>query len=135
MSQENIAVVKRWFDEVWNQRRSETIDELVTAESVCFTDAGPVRGPAEFRQKQFEPFVAAFPDLRVKVEAAIAEGDQVVVRWTAAATHTGDGLGMPATGRPVAFRGMTWVVVRDGKLGEGWQCSDLIEVTRTLADR
>jgi steroid delta-isomerase-like uncharacterized protein len=133
MSAENVALVRRWFEEVWNQRRGETIEELVPADSVCFADGGPIRGPVEFRQRQYEPFLAAFPDLQVQVDGAIGQGDDVVVRWTATATHTGPGLGMPPTGRTVTFHGMSWVVVRDGKFHEGWQSSDVMEVTRGLA--
>ena len=133
MSAENIALVRRWFEEVWNQRRSETIDELITPESVCYADNGPIRGPSEFKQRQFEPFLAAFPDLRVEVEDAIGQGEHVVVRWKAVGNHTGEGLGMSPTGRPVAVHGMSWVIVRDGKFGMGWQSSNIVEGIRNLA--
>src|SRR5438477_11465063 len=133
MSADNIAVVRRWFEEVWNQRRAETIDELLAPGAVCHTDDGPITGPGEFRDRQFAPFTAAFPDVRVTVEAAVAAGDEVVVRWTATGTHHGEGLGFGPTGRAVSFRGMTWVRVRGGKLAEGWQCSNIPEVLRGLA--
>jgi predicted ester cyclase len=125
-------LVRRWFEEVWNQRRGEVIDELTTAESVCFTEGGPIRGPAEFRAKQFEPLLAAFPDLHVAVEGTVEEGDQVVVRWTATGTHTGVGMGLQPSGRSVTFQGMSWIVVRDGRLHEGWQTSNIPEVLRSL---
>ena len=64
MSRDNIALVRRWFEEVWNRRRAETIDELLTGESVCHADEGPIRGPEEFKARQHAPFLAAFPDLR-----------------------------------------------------------------------
>jgi steroid delta-isomerase-like uncharacterized protein len=135
MSQDNIAVVRRWFDEVWNQRRADLIDELLAPESVCHADDGPLRGPAEFRERQYTPFLAAFPDLRVEVEATVAQGDQVVVRWTAAGRHAGDGLGFRATRDAVTFRGITWIRVRDGKLAEGWQHTNIPDVVRKLAER
>src|SRR5438309_1132814 len=109
MADESSAVVHRWFQEVWNERRAEAIDELMTADSVCYTDDGPMRGPQEFVQRQHAPFLAAFPDLRVVIEATLAQGEQVVVRWTATGTHTGAGLGFPATGAAVTFRGISWI--------------------------
>lgn len=133
MSHDNITLVRRWFEEVWNQRRAGTIDELVTAESVCHADDGPMRGPDEFKQRQYTPFLAAFTDLRVAVEAIIAHGDEVVVRWTAAGTHSGDALGFPATGEPVSFRGITWIHVHNGKMIEAWQSSNIPEVIRSLS--
>src|SRR5262249_51971218 len=67
-------------------------------------------------------FLSAFPDLQITVEGTVAEGDEVVVRWSVQATHVGDGLGLPATGRAVSFRGMTWIRYRNGKMIEGWDC-------------
>jgi predicted ester cyclase len=132
MPHDNVALVRRWFEEVWNQRRAQTIDELITPESVCYLDDGPMRGPEEFKARQYDPFVAAFPDLRVEVEATIAQGDQVVVRWSAVGSHTGDGLGFRATHERVTFRGMSWIRVQDGKMMEGWQSSNIPEVVRGL---
>lgn len=133
MSAENAALVRRWFDEVWNDRKDSLIDDLIDDESVCIVDDGPMRGAAEFRQRQYAPFLAAFPDLKVEVEAVLADRDEVAVRWSATGTHTGDGLGFPATNRRAAFRGMSWIHVRDGRLREGWQSSNIAEVVRGLA--
>ncbi|QDT17939.1 ester cyclase [Alienimonas californiensis] len=135
MATETSSLARRWFEEVWVQRRAETIDELVDADSVCHGDDGPVQGPDGFKQQFYEPMVAAFPDLQVQVEAVIAEGDQAVVRWSAVGTHSGDGLGFPATGEAASFRGLTWMQVRDGRLGVGWQSSNIPEVLRTLAEK
>jgi predicted ester cyclase len=132
MSAENVRVVRRWFEEVWNERRSETVEELLTPDSVCYGDDGPIRGPEEFRQKMLAPFLAAFHDIHVKVEDAIGQGDQVVVRWSAKASHCGDGLGCPPTHRPVEFRGLTWAEVKNGKLVQGWQSSNIPEVLQSL---
>lgn len=133
MSDHNIALVKRWFDDVWNQRRDQTIDELITSESVCLTDDGSLCGPHEFRERQYVPLIAAFPDIRVEVESIIAQGDEVAVRWSATGIHSGDGLGFPQTNERVTFRGISWIQVRGGKLMEGWQSSNIPAVIRGLA--
>jgi predicted ester cyclase len=80
------------------------------------------RNSGEFR---YEQIVGGSP----------VDGDQVVVRWRATGTHTGEGLGIPATGRTGAFCGMTWVRVEAGQLVEGWQCSNIPEVLRGFASR
>src|SRR4051794_16503305 len=92
MSNRNVVLARRWFEEVWNHRRADTIDELLTDESVCHTESGPLRGKQEFRERTHAVFLSAFPDLRMTVEGTVAEDDQVVVRWAATATHLGDGL-------------------------------------------
>ncbi len=126
------AVVHRFFEEVWNQRRADAIADLIAPDGVCHLDDGDMRGPDEFRDRQFAPMLAAFPDVRVTVDDTVADGDAVVVRWTATGTHTGDGLGFAATGRPVRLTGVSWIRVKDGKLGEGWQWSDMPAVFASL---
>jgi steroid delta-isomerase-like uncharacterized protein len=127
-------LVRRWFQEVWNDRRTATIDELMHPDGVCHADQGELRGPAAFREQQFGPFVAAFPDLRVDVEEVLADGDQAVVRWTARGTHLGAELGFAPTGKPVTMAGMTWIKTRNGKFAEGWQSSNMFDVIRGLRE-
>lgn len=74
MSNVNVAVVRRWFEEVWNQRRAEAITELLGDESVCHGDEGPIRGAEEFTQRLYNPFVAAFPDLRINLDGEVEQG-------------------------------------------------------------
>jgi steroid delta-isomerase-like uncharacterized protein len=130
---ESDALVRRWFEEVWNQRRTDTIFELLTPTSVCYADEGMMVGPREFQDQLHTPFLAAFSDLRVVIDAIMSEGNEAVVRWTATGKHTGVGLGFPPTGKSAAFRGMTWLRIENGKLKEGWQSSNIPESLRTLA--
>jgi steroid delta-isomerase-like uncharacterized protein len=122
MESHNAALARRWFDEVWNQRKAEAIDELVTQHSVCYSEAGEFAGPEAFKTQMHGPFLAAFPDLHVEVEGIVSQGDDVVVRWVATGTHNGAGLGMPPTGRAVRFRGMTWIKLAGGKFAQGYDC-------------
>jgi steroid delta-isomerase-like uncharacterized protein len=122
MASGNVVLALRWFEEVWNHRRTDTIDELLTDESVSYSESGPLRGQREFKERAHAVFLSAFPDLKITVEGMVAEGDEVVVRWSVRATHLGHSLGFPATGRAVSFRGMTWIRYRNGKMIEGWDC-------------
>lgn len=115
----NRTLAKRWMEEVWNQRRVETIDELLLPQSIGHMEGGEVRGPAQFKVVRAS-LLETFPDLRVIVEDTVADGDHVVVRWRVTGTHRGAALGFPATGREVNFRGMTWMTFHDGALVEGW---------------
>lgn len=134
MAQDIIELARRWFEEVWNERREATIEELLSPESVCFGESGPVIGHVQFRQQMYAPLLAAFPDVRVAIDDILGVGDQAVVRWTATGTHTGTGLGSAPTGKPVTFQGITWIHARDGKLLQGWQSSNISETIRSLAE-
>ncbi len=120
MATSNAALARRWMEEVWNQRRTETVRELLTPTSQCRSETGVMTGPDEFLDRAYGPMIAAFPDVRVTVEGTVSEGDQVVVRWSATGTHTGEGIGLKPTGRKLTFRGMTWVRYENGKMMEGW---------------
>jgi predicted ester cyclase len=132
MAAENAALVRRWFDEVWNQRIEQTIDDLIGPDSVCYSDTDEMRGTEGFRAKQYAPFVAAFPDLRVKIDDLVADQDVVVVRWSAEGTHTGHGVGCSPTGRKVRFEGMSWIHIKGGVLDVGWQWSNIPRVLASL---
>ena len=117
---ENAALVRRWFEEVWNQRRAATVNELLAPGAVGHLEGGlEVRGAAEFHPVR-TALLGAFPDFEVAVEQVIAQGDDVVVRWSAKGSHRGETLGFPASQKRAAFRGMTWLKFRDGRIVEGW---------------
>jgi steroid delta-isomerase-like uncharacterized protein len=120
----NLALARRWFEEVWNQRRTATVHELLEPDSVCHTDRGDMVGPQPFLDFHAQ-MVQAMPDLRITVEDAIAEGDRVAVRWSVNGTHSGPFQGKSGTGKAIHFRGVTWIHYRDGKLVEGFDCFNL----------
>jgi steroid delta-isomerase-like uncharacterized protein len=133
VSNPNAELSRRWFEEVWNQRRSATIDELLTAESVGHMDTGDLRGIDAFKRFQAD-ILSTFPDLRLSVESIVADGDDVVIRWQASGCHSGDGLGVKATQQQVSFRGITWHHYRDGKLIEGWNFWNHLAMVQQLRD-
>jgi steroid delta-isomerase-like uncharacterized protein len=125
MSTENKALVRRWFEEVWNQKRKESIKEMFAADGIAHGLAGDVvRGPEGFAAFH-EAFVGGFPDLRVAVEDVVAEGDRVAIRWRVAGTLKGPGLGVAPTNRPMSVTGMSFVRIRGGQIVEGWNNFDV----------
>ena len=78
---------------------------------------------------------AAFPDLTMNVDLIVAEGDLVAVRWTARGTNTGEGNGIPATGRKVEVSGTAIFRFEDGKIAEEWTAANTIGLLRQLGLR
>lgn len=128
MSAENEAIIRYWVEEVWNQKRAEVIDELVSPECIA-RGMGPngtdLVGPEGFKGAH-ALFVGAFPDLQITIGPMVVSGDMVASQLTCTATHKGDHLGMPATGKQVQFPAMTIARLKDGKIVEGWNCIDLL---------
>jgi len=135
MSEENKALLRRWFDEVWNKRRSEAADEMFAADGIAHglsDDEGtPFRGPADFKPFH-EIFCGAFPDIEVVVEDMIAEGDKVAARCSVRGQHTGDHLGIAASNAPVQFTGMCIVRIKDGKIVEAWNNFDFMKMNKQI---
>ena len=132
---DNAALVRRWFEEVWNRGRAEAIDEMFDEEGVAHGLAGGgaegLRGPAGFRafHRQFRE---AFPGVEVSVEDTVTEGDRVAARCTVRGRHEGDTLGLRATQQPVEFTGMTFARVRGGKIVEAWNNFDFMSMYTQL---
>jgi steroid delta-isomerase-like uncharacterized protein len=135
MSERNKGLIKRWFEEVWNQGRGEVIDELLADDVVIHglvDGAGnPVRGVEGFRDFHTQ-FRGAFPDLNVAVEDTIAEGDLVVARCSVSGQHRGDHLGFNATNAPVQFEGVAITRIANGKIVEAWNHFDFLEMNKQL---
>ena len=123
---ENIQLMRRWFQEVWNEGRIQTVYELLAPDAIARGQRGAtaeIRGPEEF-VKFVSEIRGAFPDIKVTVEDVFGAGDKVVLRWSGVMTHTGDALGMPASGRTVRSTGITIARIVEGKIVEGWDCWD-----------
>ena len=135
MSEENKALVRRWFEEVWNKGRAEAIDEMFAEDGVAHglaDDPGaPLRGPTGFKPF-FRRFREAFPEMEVVVEDTVSEGDKVAARCTIRGRHRGDTLGFKATDSPVEFEGICIVRLRGGKIVEAWNNFDFMSMFRQL---
>lgn len=135
MSEENKALIERWFEEVWNQGNSKTIDELLAQDGVIhgLVDASgqPVRGLEGFHEFHNQ-FRSAFSDLNISVHDVVAEGDRVVARCSVRGQHTGESLGFAATNAPIQFEGIAIVRIKDGKIVEAWNQFDFLEMNKQL---
>ncbi|HEY5892564.1 MAG TPA: ester cyclase [Chthoniobacterales bacterium] len=114
----------RWFTEVWNNRNTAIIPDLIAQEAKGHLEGGQeIVGPDQFIEFQKVMF-ETFPDMQVEVLNSLSDGDDTCVLWLARATHSGYGLGMSPTGKSVSVRGMTWLHVVNGKITEGWDSWD-----------
>lgn len=121
---DNGALARRWFQEIWVAGGEAVVDQLLSSDSIGWMEGRTITGPTDFKDAR-RTLLHVFPDLSIRVEDVIEQDDKVAVRWTASATHRGEGLGMPPTNRKVAFRGMTWLEFRDGRVVRGWDSWNL----------
>jgi len=135
MSEENKALVRRWFDEVWNKGRADAIDEMFDENGVAHglsdDPSHPIKGPAGFRPFH-TTFREAFPNMAIVVDDMVAEGDKVAARCSVRARHEGEFLSRAATQAPVDFTGMTIVRIKNGKIVEAWNNFDFMTLHKQV---
>jgi steroid delta-isomerase-like uncharacterized protein len=126
----NIAVVRRYFDQVFNQGRHDLADEFLS-EDVELHGTGLAPG-LEAVKGWLSMFAVAFPDQQTKIDEVIAEEDRVVVRTTLKATHQGEMQGIPATGKAVRMPAITIFRLDNGRIVEGWLAADNLNLMQQL---
>jgi steroid delta-isomerase-like uncharacterized protein len=136
MSEEKKNLAIRWFEEVWNKGRREAIDELMDADCVIHDGGVSIQGPEQFKP-YFDRLQSSFSDIHVEILQTLCDGDMVCLRWLLTMRHTGDGLGLPASGKQVTATGIGIIEVSGGRLGEGWQNWDMLGLIEQIqgADR
>jgi steroid delta-isomerase-like uncharacterized protein len=127
------AMVVRWFEEVWNKGRREVIDEMFPPEFVLHDGGTVSKGPDAFKPF-YDRMRMSFSDIKVTPDEAVSEGDLVCLRWSVTMRHTGDGLGMPATGKQLHTTGMTMVRFANGRFSEAWQNWDMMRLMEQIHD-
>jgi hypothetical protein len=132
MSETPDAVVRAWFEQVWNRLDESAIERLLAPDAVAHgLGPAPLRGPAEFKPF-FHLLKGALGSIRVDVERAVTQGDTCVAYCHVAARHAGDAFGAPATNRAVDFYGMTMARVVGGRIVEGWNAFDFLRMYQQL---
>lgn len=109
-------LVRRHFEEVWNQAKFDALDELYDA---GYEGHIPLVGKVDRSglKAVIGAYRRAFPDLKFEVQDIIQEGDVLAVRWRASGTNRADFMGVPATGKYGTVQGLSLIDLRNGKIG------------------
>ena len=112
-----------------NDHIIEGMEQYWTEDMVWYGPAGigTKRGLKDFQENHQTPFLHAFSDKQANDKIRIAEGDYVAATGYQDATHTGDYLGIPASGKRVKIRYMDFWRVEEDKLVENWVLIDLLD--------
>lgn len=122
--EQNKHLVIRWFEEVWNQGRRETIFELFPAGAILHDGQNQIHGPEAFCRFQ-DTIRAEFSDFQFSPVVAVAEGDLVCLHWAADLRHT-------ATSQPLKITGTSVVRIQDAHFAEAWQNWDAAGLSAQL---
>lgn len=128
----NKLLVRRLVDEAQSNGNLAVVDELLADDFVDHTPFPGVPPTRDGVKALFGYLRMAFPDLRVEVSEQVAESDKVVTRKTFRGTHGGEFMGLPATGRPVAFEVIDILTFDGGKIAEHRMVVDRLGIQQQL---
>jgi predicted ester cyclase len=113
-SEQNKAVVQRYFEEVYNEGKYALIHDLFHTD---FTDYSQHPGKGASLAKHMVDFErSVFPDIHITIEDMMADGDDVIVRLTIRGTHGGTYQGITPTGRRAEFLGVQRMRFEEGRI-------------------
>ena len=128
------SLMRRWFQEVWNEGKESTIDEMFPQSSVMWGVSRPdvsSRGPEEFRAFH-KAMQGTFSDVHIELEGIVQENDTAYTRFTVTAKHSGDGFGTAPTNKTIKLVGMCSLRAENGVIVEGWNVWDQLGLVREL---
>src|SRR5258708_8419644 len=124
------ALIRKWFEEVWNQGREETIDAMCSKKAIGQGQAqhgADIHGPEEFKVL-WRRIGSAFSNIHVEIHETIEQGDKGVARWTIAMTHTAPFLGIAPAKKRVSVNGISIQRFVDGQIVEAWDSWDQLSL-------
>jgi len=124
-AQENEALVRRYFEEVWAKGNVAAVDDFMAPDYVEHTGPPGWRPGRDILKQYAAMYHNAFPDVRGTLHDVLAQGDKVAYRWSASGTHLGEWAGVPPTGLHMTTRGITVHRIAGGRCVEGWASADI----------
>ena len=129
---QNEAVVRRFYDELWNGWRLEVADEIVSSRLRFRGSLGSIHDGRDSFKRYVEGVRAAFPDWHNRIDEMLAVDDRVVTRMTWSGTHRGPFGGIEPTGVHVEYAGAAFFRLEQGLIEQAWVVGDTQELWRAL---
>jgi steroid delta-isomerase-like uncharacterized protein len=130
--EDNKAAVRACLETI-SQETNDGLDRVLAPDYVLHDPALPddVRG-ADGLRDLLDEYRRAFGDVQLTIDQHFTDGDYVATRWFVRATHDGELMGAPQSGREVAFSGVTISRCRDGAIVEGWETCDTLGLLQQI---
>lgn len=135
MSEKNKTVIRRFYDDVFTAGKMNVaaIDRYLAADFVGH-DLPPCLVGREGFKKFVGMFAASFSQTTpVETHQVISNGDKIVVRWSSTARHTGEFMGIAATGQRITLKGIDIFRLAGGKIADLWQEIDMLGILQQIS--
>ncbi len=131
--EQNIASMRRGFEEVWNKGNLSVIPEVISPQYVAYSSAaGEIGRGLAYYERGVQNQRAAFPDLRYSVDSVVGQGDSLAIRLTITGTMKGKMGTNEPTGKYFALKMMLFNKYVDGKCVEATNYYDSANLYKQL---
>ena len=128
----NKTLIRHLHEEVWTRGNAASITEIYALEFICHLPAGPRWMDVKGAEKFVIDHRTSFPDWSEHIDDIIAEGDEVVTRYTSHGTHKGEFMGFAPTNKQVWINEISIYRIADGKVIEQWAFPDMQGLLRQI---
>jgi steroid delta-isomerase-like uncharacterized protein len=132
MAAQNAELSRRIFEDVWNRKDLDAIDNIISTDYVHHDSNSPAANGIDGYKQFVRYYMNAFPDAHFTIHEAFTDGQNEVTRWTVAGTHEGELAGIPGTGRRFSVTGISIGRVVNGKITESWNSWDALGLMQQL---
>lgn len=128
----NKSLVTRYIEEIWYRKRIDVLDDFLAPNYKRYLS--PLTEPLSLggQKQRLAGFLTAFPDVQLKVEDLVADGDRVAFRSTMQGTHQGVFQGLQPTGKKFSVFLVDVIRVENGRFAEHWGGPDLLDLLKQL---
>jgi predicted ester cyclase len=132
VSEENKAVVRRFYEEWVHLGNLAVVDEIIAPKCpLCVGSTLMGTGPGAFKQFRARMY-SGFPDLRFTIEDLVAQGDKVADRVSVRGMHQREFMEILPTGKRVEFSAINLAQIRKGKIVESRGMPDMLGLMRQI---
>ncbi|HKJ39155.1 MAG TPA: ester cyclase [Anaerolineales bacterium] len=131
-AEENKALLRRYIEDVWDEQNPDAIDNYLLPNYKRHRSPTTAPLSREEQKQLLVQFQTVFSDIQITVEDVVAEDDRIAFRSTMRATHQGDFLGIPPTGKQITVGLVDLIRIENGKFVEQWGGPDLLDLTQQL---
>src|SRR5688572_17785580 len=118
--EKNKKIAMRFYEEVINKHNVDAISDFAAANYLEHQYDTHFDSDLTGIKKAFADYFTAFPDMHVKVNFMMVEGDLVTAQITTTGTNTGPIYGQKATNKKFEINGVDIIRFKNGKVEEHW---------------
>jgi steroid delta-isomerase-like uncharacterized protein len=131
MSATDEAVVRRYYEQMCNERKNELASELFTVDHAMHDPQVPAGVGPQGMVETVSVYQQGV-DGHWGIEEIFSTVDKVVVRWTGTGTHVGEVNGIPPTGKAISVDAISVHRMAEGKIAETWEVWDTLGFLQQL---